>query len=172
MIETGEAKVSEDQGFPFLVVRMVAPSSNTLESLEPDLRDRALANLERARRIFRSRTLPCPGSDTRLGAPFDMLMLSSEIDTALIEGINDEGALAIFALPPAADDGETSTRIQGFELRFASTLLGKYWYRHREMDIFDAVKLVEDLTVARGRGESDLDILHKSKPPPSPRRRK
>jgi hypothetical protein len=183
MTQAGETEATEDRGFPFFVVRMVVPSSTAMESLAPDQRDRVQANIERARRLFRSRTLPCPESDARLSASwFDIFSLSSKVDATILEGIQHEAALAILALPPSSSEDKVSMRIEiaetgteghrRCEIRSTSTLLGKYWYRHQEMNIFDSVKLVEELKAARERGESDLAHLFKPKLPAPPRRLK
>ena len=183
MTQAGETEMDEDQGFRFWVVRMVTPSSTALETLAPDLQSSVRTNIERARRIFRSRTLPCPGSDNRLSAPgFDVWSLSSELDAVIHEGIQDKAALEILALPPTDNENEASMRIEiaqtgrdgdrRFETRSASSLLGKYWYRHQEKNIFDSIDRLSDLKAARERGQSGLEILLKAKPPAPQRRGK
>src|SRR5262249_49474973 len=150
MNQTGDDP-SEDTGFPFHVVRMQMPSSTEIEKLAPEIQALAHANIERARRLFRSRTLPLPGSDTRLFAEpfFDVGSLSRELDHIILEGIHDEAARAVLALSPPKwkgdlpeGDEEVNFRVEilwkgrgedrRFELQNASSLLGKYWYRHRE----------------------------------------
>lgn len=182
---------AEDRGFPFHVVRMQMPSSAAIENLAPDMQAVAQANIERARRIFRSRTLPMPGSDARLFTePFWIVgSLSRELDEVILEGIHDEALRAALTLPQPKWKGELPTADEDpglrveilwtgsgedrrLELQNAGTFLGKYWYRHQEMDMFDAVKMAKDLEAARERGESGLDILHRSKPPAPPRRAK
>jgi hypothetical protein len=185
MTQTGKDE-AEDRGFPFLVVRMLMPSSTAIENLAPEMQALAQANIERARRIFRSRTLPLPRSDARLFAdPFWLVgSLSKELDDVFLEGIHDQATIAAIALPPPNWKGELPTAdedpglrveiLRGdnrlLKLQHAATLLGKYWYRHQEMDIFDAAKMLRDLEAARQRGESGSDILHRSKPPAPPRR--
>lgn len=190
MTKTGKDE-SEDRSFAFYVVRMQAPSSTALEKLTPEMQALARANIERARRIFRSRTLPLPGSEARLFAePFWFVgSLSKELDRVILEGIHDEAARAVLALPPPNwkgelpdGDEELNLRVEilqtgrgddrRFELQNAGTLLGKYWYRHQEMDMFDAFKMLKDLEAARERGEFGLDILSRSTPPAPPRRAK
>jgi hypothetical protein len=174
-MKPGEIEESTDLGFPFLVVRMVLPSRAAVAGLAPDLRDRVTANIEKARRTFRSRTLPTFEADTRLTPSFNDL--PSGINATILEGIPDESALAALALEPLSSDYRLYARIEivtsgddRIEIRHASELLGKYWYRHQEMDIFDAMKLVDDLKAARERGETGSD-LPKPKPPAPPRRR-
>lgn len=172
---------SEDTGYPFLVVRMLLPPSTELEKLTPDIRKLVEANIERAGRIFRSRTLPWPGSDTRfLESLLDVGKLSSELESAILEGINDKTALDILALPPLDEIEKPNLRIEvvqtgsgknrRFEFQTAGALLGKYWYRHQEMDILDAVQMARHLEDAQDRGESMVDIINRSKPPAPPRR--
>lgn len=170
--------MSEDQGFPFHVAEMEVPSSAALETLPPNLRVHVQRNLDRARRIFRSRTLPCPGSEARLSVDniFSISSLSSAVDAAVLDGIHDEAALAILS-PPATSEVRMRVKFveagrgddRRFEFRQAASLLGKYWYRHQEMDLFDAFKYVDDLKAARECGESGVDLVFK-KPPASPRR--
>ena len=179
MTEAAETDANEDQGYPFLLVRMVEPSSAGMENLAPHLRERVQTNLKRARHLFRSRTIPLLNSDARLcpGLQFD---LSSEVDAAILEGIHDDKALlAVLALPPVSDGGRIGgriyTRVVGtkehpkLEIQSAASLLGKHWYRHQEMDLFDAIQLARDLEAARERGKTGADLF-KPKPPAPPRR--
>ena len=55
------------------------------------------------------------------------------------------------------------------DLLSAASLLGKHWYRHQEMDIFDAIQLGHDLKAAYERGEDRADLFA-PKPPAPPRR--
>ena len=179
MTEAAEIDANEDQGHPFIVVRMVEPSSEALNTLAPHLRESAQTNLERARQLFRSRTIPLPNSDARLcpGTEFD---LSYEVDAAILEGVLDEASLAVLALPAVSEEGRIGARIYTrvigtkdhpkLEMRSAASLLGKYWYRHQETDIFDAMQFARDLEAARQRGETGADITFKPKPPAPPRR--
>jgi hypothetical protein len=90
--------------------------------------------------------------------------LSSEVEAAIVEGIDDDAALAVFALPQVREGtrigGRVYTEVKGtnehptLEIQSAASLLGKYWYRHQEMDMFDAVQLFHDLKAARQRGET------------------
>jgi len=131
---------SDDKGFPFFVVRMVAPSSTALEKLTSDIRELAQANIERARRIFRSRTLPLLGSDARLFNSVFLEPLSSALDYAILEAIHDEAALAILAVPPSGDELRHNLRIEmvhagkgddsRIQFQYAGALLGRYWCRH------------------------------------------
>lgn len=182
MTQTGKDE-AHDTGFPFLVVRLLTPPSTALDKLTSEMQVVVQANIERARRIFRSRTLPYPGSDARLFTEllFDVGRLSGEVDRAILEGIHDETALGILRLPED-DDGISNLRVElvqtgkgddrRFEFQHAGILLGEYWYRHREMDMFDAFKMAKDLEAARERGELGLDILRWSKPPAPTRRAK
>jgi len=178
MTPAGDTEAGQDHGAPFFVIRMAEPPQAAVEALEPDLRDRARANLERARRIFRSRTLPCAGSDARLSPEYFIDSLSSDVDAAIFDGIRDEAALAILRIP-SATDGDARNRIafvqkksegnSPVETRNAATLLGKYWYRYQKNDVFDYIKLVDEIKTAQERGEPVPDVLRK--PPTPPRRR-
>lgn len=176
--------MNEDQGIPFLVVRLQLPSADGIESLASDLRDHIRSNVERARLIFRSRTLPLPGSDERLfGASiFDLYSLSNEIDSIIFDGISDEAAIDTIKVPLVsgfASDSDAHMRIdvskigvgddRTFETRFSGTILGKYWYRHQEANIFDAINDSKDAVAAHDRGEPTKQILERTKPPRPPR---
>jgi hypothetical protein len=139
--ETEDTHTGEDRGFPFELVRIVLPAESVVQSLAPNLRGRVRENIERARRIFRSRTLPSLETDGRLCASvFDLFGLSSKIEAAIIEGVDDKEALAKLALPPPSEpiseDVKPAMRVnmifkdEKIELRFAADLLGNYWYRH------------------------------------------
>ena len=180
MTEADDTEANEDRGCVFWLVRMAGLSSTTLERLAPDVRCRVHANLERARRVFRSRTLPCPGSDSRLiASPFEVWSLTSELNAVIRECVGDRAALDALVSSESDVDDKGSLRIEivktgrdgGLEIRRASGLLEKYWYRYREMDVFDAIELGRDLQAARERGESGADIVNRVKPPAPPRRR-
>ncbi len=180
MTEAHENEASDDRGALFFEVRLYAPSSASIESLGPALRDGALRSIQKARRKFRSKTLPSLSSpDVRLyrGDLSSLFALSHEVDAALLEGIEDEEALAKLAPPPPGKvfAGRIDLVRKGmgeersFETRFAADLLGKYWYRHRERDIFDAIEHLNDMKAAQERG-TPIRAVPPKKPPAPPRR--
>ena len=115
-------------------------------ALPAEIQERVRQNIVRAIRLFRSHTLPYPGSTFRLSPTLhDLPDLSAKIDDAIFDGIDDDAARDRL-LPPVSDPAENRARIkcgyfdsnQSVEdcVRRASNLLGKFWYRHQERDIF------------------------------------
>jgi hypothetical protein len=126
MTETGKDQ-SEDRGFVFNVVRMQMPPPAAIEKLAPDMQALVQANIERARRIFRSRTLPLLGSDARLfPEPFWIVSsLSRELDDVILEGIRDEDARAILAPPQPKWKRDLPTRDEDPGLRVEIVWMGR-----------------------------------------------
>jgi hypothetical protein len=156
--------VSEgDRGYPFFVVRMVVPSSFTLERLPVEIRIRVETNLERARRVFRAWTLPIPGTEYRLfPASLERFSIGYQLNNVVLEGVEDPAIKAILALPASNCDDYDGSRVvlvQAVtvdgedEIRHTADLLGKYWYRYREKDFFDYIELVDKLKTASQQGE-------------------
>lgn len=94
------------------------------------------ANLERARRVFRSRTLPVPGSDSRLiPVSPERFTLEWDLEAIVLEGIEDEAVQAILAPPGSSPDDPARSRVVNVEagvgdgendVRHAGDLLGSF----------------------------------------------
>jgi hypothetical protein len=176
MTMTDVEKTNVDRGHPFFVARMIEPTASAMEKLTPDARVLVEASLTSARRFFRSLTIPIPGSEARFGvSPVD-IVFSLEFKAIFVDDVQDPAALEVIASALADGNEVCDERILlavmgrdgEIEFQHASDLLGKYWYRYREKDMFDAAKLTQDLKDAQVRGDSGVDILCASRVPKAP----
>ena len=102
-----------DRGRPLLVVRVSLPESGALNSLPELLGSHLLANILRAHRLFRSRTLPLPGKEARLlpGHIFEMGELSRLLDDTLRKGISDKTVRDKLLQSPARQENDVGSRV-------------------------------------------------------------
>jgi hypothetical protein len=180
MTDSDGNQEGEDKGQPFWFVRMLVPSPTTIQKLPPELMTPVKLAVQRAIRLFRSQTLPVPGRDTRLCmSHFDLHKVSADILDVLLEDTRDLSRKVTAEVEGLIDEirshcsleivGGNDDKDPAFQVQFASGLLGKYWYRHQELDIFDAIELVDKLKEARAKGKSPEDLFRPKAPAP-PRR--
>ena len=169
-------EASEDHGVCLFVVRLELPTAAVVDSFDPPLRDQIRSNIDKAKRWFRGRTLPLPGSDGRLCAG-SLTDWSGQINDLLLTGITDEVVRERISALPLDQPRRHGSRVYMtqnsdepppyWEMHYAGQVLGKYWYRHQEPTFWDAKKWIEEMKEAQAGGrEAVLEPV----PPTAPRR--
>ena len=163
MTNSEHEQSADDKGHLFFLARLILPDPTAIEMLESTLRELVQTQMRKVCRRFRARTLPIPGSDDRLADSIILSDISRELNNVFSKDIVHESRGAIgAALGKGSIDGLIGVDFAGPKPKTwecfreknptASALLGKYWYRHREPDYFDAKDFVDAVTEARAKG--------------------